>query len=279
MASANGMDTLKLTSSSTEEPSLDSMEACIEYLENKGLSNEAASAICQLYFPPNETYLVENMFQQGALVSFTDHPNSDKWHQFIDDFYKRFNILSTFGKESPDGKNILHINTMAHLITQIFEPDTTSNADFQDFMEKAYMLKSIGIEPDKALYYAYNYCERNYFYNCDRAVLEFFFQNFTLKIQPWDFSSFDSMNHIMSHLFHKNLSISIATEICEKAARFTSIGIKPYMALDCAYTFCKRNSNGAYDEEKIKAYFEDLTSRVEFLLSLPPVRARIEIYL
>ncbi len=273
MASANSMDTLKLTSSSTEVPSLDSMEACIEYLENKGLSNEAASAICQLYFPPNETY------QEGTLVSFTDHSNSDKWPQYIDDFYERFNILSTFGKETPDGKNTIDISIMAQVITQIFEPDTTSNADFQDFMEKAYMLKSIGIEPDKALYYAYNYCERNYFYNCDRAVLEFFFQNFTLKIQPWDFSSFDSMNHIMSHLFHKNLSISIATEICEKATRFTLIGIKPYMALDCAYTFCKRNSNGAYDEEKIKAYFEDLTSRVEFLLSLPPVASIIIDYL
>ncbi len=141
------------------------------------------------------------------------------------------------------------------------------------------MLKSIGIKPDNALYYAYNYCERNYFYNCDRAVLDLFFQNFTLKVQPMDFSSFDSMNHIMSHLFYKNLSISIATEICEKATRFILIGIKPYMALDCAYKFCKRTSDSRYVKTDIEAYFQDLTSRVEFLLSLPPVADRILKYL
>jgi hypothetical protein len=255
-------------------PSLDSIEDCITYLEEKGLSNAVATMICETYFPPN---VMPETPDEMTLVYFDEHRDRDMWPQYLDQFYERFNILSTFGKESPDGENTIPTYTIVQFITNELVPETTSNANFHEFIKKANLFKSIGINPVEALDHAYFYYELSLYY--DKEIIEFFFQNFIMKVQSSDFSSFYSINSIIEKIISKKFSISVATEICEKAAVFISIGIKIDTALYSAYKYCKRNSDSRYVKADLEAYFQNLTLGVQFLLSLPPVENRILFYL
>jgi hypothetical protein len=229
---------------------------CIIYLCEKGLPIHIASSICMLFFSMSDEDFEEDYVYPVELAHLS------QLSTYLDILFMRFNILYNFGKLTPQGEQTLTPNIVIPYITEGFieigiQKKPSSHEEFNNFMQKASQLKSIGIEPSQALTYAYKYCDIFYYYLYDETLLNIFFSKFMTGIQ---------------YLLSKQFNIHNAIQIAHGCKFITIINVYlDIMGKDKTHADKFLNDVYLIDYEHLSSFKEDLLAGTHYSSALTKV--------